>query len=435
MSIFLLVWNYLIARPLNTALNVLLLSLGIAVITILLLFNNQLEQKIARNARGIDLVVGAKGSPLQLILCNIFHIDFPTGNIKLAEAERIATGRFIKQAIPLALGDSYDGYRIVGTTRDYATLYEATLAAGDWWQKPMEVALGATAAERLGLKLGDTFASSHGLMEGGHTHEDQKFVVKGILQRTHSVVDNLILTGVESVWEVHEHHDEEDEAHEHEDEEAGEAHHHHDHEAEYLLPNDTTVRHSPLVPSVAAGDSTREITAMLLQYRSPMAAIQLPRLINGQTNMQAASPAFETARLFSILGVGVDILSAFAYVLITISALSIFIALYNSLKERRYDLAIMRSMGASRRKLFAAVLLEGTLLTLLGSLAGLCLGHAALWFFATLEESQKAGIDGLIFYAQEWLILAGSLFLGLLCALIPALQAYRTDISRVLAGQ
>ena len=107
MNIFILVWNYLKARPLNTAINILLLSLGIAVITILLLFNRQLEKKINDNAKGIDLVVGAKGSPLQLILCSIFHIDLPTGNIKLAEAERIAKNRLIKLAIPLALGDSY----------------------------------------------------------------------------------------------------------------------------------------------------------------------------------------------------------------------------------------------------------------------------------------------------------------------------------------
>src|SRR6185436_2529910 len=115
---------------------------------------------------------------------------------------------------------------------------------------------------------------------------------------------------------------------------------------------------SPLVPSVAKGDSVREVTSVLLQYRSPMAAVQLPRLINSQSSLQAASPAFETARLFSILGVGVEVLMSFAYVLILISGLSIFIALYNSLKERRYDLAIMRSMGASRTKLFVIILLE-----------------------------------------------------------------------------
>ena len=130
MNIFILVWSYLKARPLNTAINIVLLALGIAVITILLLFKNQLDQKITENSKGIDLVIGAKGSPLQLILCNIFHVDFPTGNIKLREADRISKNRLIKTAIPLALGDSYNSYRIIGTNIHYAEIYQAQLAHG-----------------------------------------------------------------------------------------------------------------------------------------------------------------------------------------------------------------------------------------------------------------------------------------------------------------
>lgn len=430
MSLISLVWNYLKARPLNTAINIVLLSLGIAVITILLLFNKQLEQKISTNSRGIDLVVGAKGSPLQLILCNIFHIDFPTGNISLAEAERISKHRLIKKAIPLALGDSYKSYRIIGTNRDYAALYKAELAEGQWFQRDLEVTIGATVAEMSKLKLGDTFESAHGLAEGGHSHNDHLYKVTGILKPSYTVVDNLILTNVESVWLMHheegEPAEEEDHDHDHDDHDHDHEHHHH--------AIDSAMR-SPLVPSVAKGDSTLEITSMLVQYRSPMGAIQLPRLINSDSNLQAASPAFETARLFSILGVGIDILMAFAYVLILISALSIFIALYNSLKERRYDLAILRSMGAGRGKLFISILLEGGLLTFLGSLTGLIMAHIAVLIISSiLPEIQKSGISGLVFYSEEWIILAASLLLGLACALIPAIQAYRTDISRVLAG-
>lgn len=414
MNIFLLVWNYLKSKPLNTVLNIVLLALGITVITVLLLFNKQLEEKISSNARGIDLVVGAKGSPLQLILCNIFHVDFPTGNINLKEAERIAGNRLIKTAIPLALGDSYQAYRIVGTTKEYAELYNAELEKGDWWNNEMEVAIGANVAEALKFSIGSTFESTHGLTQGGHAHEEQGFVVKGILKRTNTVLDNLILTSVESIWHVHEEHGEEEESEVH---------------------ADTTSIPSRLIPTHPAGDSTKEITSMLIRYRSPMGAVQLPRFINSQSSMQAASPAFETARLFSILGVGVDIAMGFAYVLVFISGLSIFIALYNSLKERRYDLAIMRSMGASRSKLFFSVLLEGSFLTLLGSVTGLLLSHGLLVVMGTVvEETRKAGISGIVFYREEWIILAGSLLLGVVCALLPAIQAYRTDISKVLAG-
>jgi putative ABC transport system permease protein len=409
MNLFLLVWNYLKARPLNTVLNALLLALGVAVIVVLLLFTRQLQDKIASNARGIDLVVGAKGSPLQIILCNIFHIDFPTGNIRLAEAEKLARHRLVKTAIPLALGDSYEGYRIIGCPKSYPDLYQAELAQGKWYGSDFEAVIGATVARVRSLKPGDKFTSAHGLGSGGHAHEEHHFTITGILKPSGTVIDNLIFTSIESVWKVHE------------------------------LPVeavDTTYqRSSLLVPSVAAGDTTKEITSLLIQYRSPMGAVQLPRQINQQTSMQAASPAFETARLFSIMGVGIDVLTAMAGVLIFISGLSIFIALYNSLKERRYDLAIMRTMGATRYRLVVTILLEGVALTLAGTITGLLTGHGVVGLVAaSVEEIQKAGISGLVFYNTEWIILAGSLLLGVLCALVPSVQAYHTDISEVLAG-
>ncbi len=409
MNLWLLVGNYLKSRPLNTALNMLLLALGIAVVTVLIIFNRQLQEKITANARGIDLVVGAKGSPMQLILCNIFHVDFPTGNINLKEAEQVARLRFVKSAIPLALGDSYRGYRIVGTSGRYAALYDARLASGSLWSESMEVTVGSNVAAELSLREGMQFVSSHGLAESGHAHDEEEFVVSGVFSRTNTVLDNLILTSVESIWKVHG-------------------------ESEPVAPLLSDSVRSLLVSSVAPGDSTKEITAMLLEYRSPMAAIQLPRMINSRTSMQAASPAFETARLFSMMGVGIDVLEGFAAILIFISALSIFIALYNSLKERRYDLAIMRSMGASRAQIFLSVLLEGAVMTGIGSTLGLLLAHVVVFLFSsTVVEARMAGISGLLFYAEEGIILAGSLLLGVLCALLPAWQAYRTDISKVLA--
>ncbi len=411
MNLLSLVVSYLKAKPLNTLLNIVLMALGIAVITILLLFSNQLKERISENTKGIDLVVGAKGSPLQLILCNIFHIDFPTGNIKLFEADRLANHRLVKSAIPLALGDSYQNFRIIGTNRQYAELYKAELASGDWWNADMEVVVGAKAAELLTLMAGDTFESSHGLTKEGSAHEAHPFVVKGILKKTNSVIDNLIFTNISSIWNVHNEHGEDKHS------------------------TDSIANPSRLVPTVDASDSTKEITSLLIKYRNPIAALQLPRYINSQSSMQAASPSFEAARLFSILGVGVEAMTGFAYVLIFISALSIFIALYNSLKERQYDLAIMRSMGASKSKLFIATLMEGTTLTLFGSIIGLALGHGVLYLFTLLvEESQKTGISAMIFYLEEVYLLVGSIVLGIVCSLIPAFQAYRTDIHKVLAG-
>jgi len=408
MNLLRLAWRYLSARPLNTVLNLILLGLGIAMITLLTILNKQLEENISKNARGIDLVVGAKGSPLQLILCNIFHIDFPTGNIPLIEAERIARNRLVKNAIPLALGDSYQGFRIIGTVPAYGQYYGAEVAEGKWFGEEMEVVLGARVAEALKWKVGKEFESVHGLSDGGHAHDEAKFVVTGILASTGTVVDNLILCDVPSIWHVHGAHETE--------------------------TTDSLATASKLIPGVSIQDSTTEITSMLIQYRSAMGAVQMPRWVNSQSNLQAASPAFEIARLFSILGTGIALLSAFAYILIFVSALSIFIALYNSMKERRYDIAIMRSMGSSRSKVFGLMIVEGVCLTTMGAAAGILLGHLLVAIASSFIPDGSA-LSATIFYPEEVQIFILALLLGVACSVLPAIQAYRTDISKTLSRQ
>lgn len=416
MNLISLSWNYIKSKPLNTALNVLLMSLGIAIILVLILLSSQLEENLAKNKRGIDLVVGAKGSPLQLILANVYHIDFPTGNVKLEEAKSLTRNRLVKSAIPLALGDNYRGFRIVGTNHDYVKLYEGKIGTGELWKYNLDVVLGANVATRLQLGIGDEFFGSHGLSVADLEHEESAYHIVGILEQSGSVLDNLILTNIESVWAVHDHegeqHEEGHEEEEHEEKELG----------------------SAFETGFPVGDEDDEITSMLIQYRSPMGAVQMPRMINANTNMQAASPAFETQRLFSLLGIGVDMLRSFAYIIIIIAGLSIFISMYNALKDRKYDLAIMRSLGASRSKLFVHVILEGVIITTLGGILGILLGHGLMEALArSYEKSEEVGVSGLVFVNQELYVVLISLGVGLIASLIPALNAYKTDISKVLA--
>ncbi len=415
MNLITLSWNYIKAKPLNTLLNVLLMSLGVAIILVLILLSTQLEENLSKNKRGIDLVVGAKGSPLQLILANVYHIDFPTGNVKLDEAKALTRNRLVKSAIPLALGDNYGGFRIVGTNHDYVKLYDGKIASGELWKYNLDVVLGANVAEKLDLKVGDEFFGAHGLSVADLEHDERSYHVVGILEGSGSVLENLILTNIESVWEVHNH--EEEHVHEeggHEEKELGSAY-------ETGFPE---------------GDADDEITSMLIKYRSPMGAVQMPRMVNSNTNMQAASPAFETQRLFSLLGIGVDMLRSFAYIIIVIAGLSIFISLYNALKDRKYDLAIMRSLGASRGKLFVHVVLEGVIITTLGGLLGMILGHGLMEMLAnSYEKSDDIGVTGLVFVNQEMYVLLISIGIGVIASLIPALNAYKTDISEVLAGE
>lgn len=392
---------YLRARPLNTGLNILLLALGVATIALLLLATQQIEDRLQRDARGIDLVIGAKGSPMQIILSSIYHLDVPTGNISYKQAREIAQHRAVKSVIPLALGDSYRGLRIVGTNHDYLGHYGARLAAGRLWEKPLEVVLGAEAAARTGHAIGAQFAGAHGLGEGGEAHDEHKYEVVGVLAPSGSVLDRLVITSVESVWAVH-------------------AGHHDIHDI-----TDIASRMS---------DDEKEYTALLVRYASPLAAAILPRYVNNNSDMQAASPAYETARLFSIIGVGVDVLRGFALVLILSAALSVFIALYNALSERRYDLAIMRTLGASPAKLMMLMLSEGLLLAALGGALGIVLGHALAEVLGwVLREAQQIEITGWAWVNAEWGLIALALGVGVAAALLPAWRAYRTDIAGTLA--
>ena len=391
--------SYLRARPLNTALSLILLALGVATIVLLILVVGQAEERMKRDARGIDLVVGAKGSPMQLILSGIYHLDAPTGNIPLSSVGLLAKNRMVKRAIPLALGDSWKGYRIVGAPREYPEHYGAKLQSGRLHDKPMEAVLGAEVAARTGAGVGGTFTGAHGIGGEGKEHADAPYTVVGVLEKTSSVLDRLVLTSIESVWQVHE---------------------------EHQGPEDDADR--------KALEEAREVTVLLVQYASPLAAAMLPRQINSQSELQAASPAYETARLFRIVGVGVEALRAFALVLILAAGLSVFIALYTALEERRYDLAVMRTLGASRGKLFGLLMTEGVVLSLLGAAIGLGLGHAlASALGAWLEAEQHYPVSGLEWRAEELWLVVVALGVGVLAALLPAWRAYRTEVSRTLA--
>jgi putative ABC transport system permease protein len=428
MSLLGLSLAYIRARALNAALNLVLLALGVGTIVLLLLFSAELEQRLTRDARGIDLVIGAKGSPLQLILASIYHADFPTGNIPLAEAERWARHPLVAAAIPLALGDSLAGFRIVGTEHAYAEHYGAELSDGRLWQAPFEGTLGALVADRTGLAVGDRFVGSHGLAPGGPAHGEHPYTVVGIMAPSASVLDRVVLTPVESVWlahgiEPHDHHDEVGD-----DEHADEHEEHTEEHDEEPAPGE--------MAAPGGGRRPLEITAMLIRYRSPVAAVQLPLLVNRESALQAASPAFETARLLSLVGIGADALRGFGLLLIGTAGLSVFIALSNAMQERRYDLAVMRTLGASQRQLFTQPLLEGLLLAGGGALLGILLGHAVAEAVGRLlPEGRNIGLTGLAWLPEELYVLVLALLVGLVAALLPAIQAYRTDIAAVLASR
>ncbi len=397
MNLAQLAWSYLRARPLGTLLNVLLLALGVGTIGFVLIVDGQVGDSLNRDARGIDLVVGAKGSPIQLILSGIFHLDVPTGNIPLASVQELAGNPLVKRAIPMSIADSFRGYWILGTTPDYIDLYGGSLASGQIWTDRMQAVLGATVADRTKLGVGDRFVGSHGLAEGGPVHGDSVYTVVGVLKPTGTVLDRVALVNPESIWFVHE-----------------------------GAIRDADER--------KVMEAERQVTVLLIQYATPLAAVTLPRKINSETNLQAASPAYESARLFRIIGVGADVIRAFGGVVLATAALSLFIALYHALNERAYDIAVLRTLGARPSAIALMLMLEALMLAALGGVLGLVLAHGLAAVLARwMADQQSLRIDPWAFAASELWLLVPAFVAATLAALLPSWRAARANISGTLA--
>ncbi len=452
-------WKNQKDRPLQMLLTLLLFGLGVGLIALLISLNTQLDEKFKNNLAGIDLVIGAKGSPLQMILSSMYHIDAPTGNISIKEVKPFLNPKhpLVKLAVPLSLGDSYKSFRIIGTTHEYVdSIFRESVATGKLWEGLYEVTIGATVASKANLKIGDQFHSSHGFADDGintHDHGDG-FKVVGILNKSNTVLDQLILTNTQSVWAVHDHEAEEkkapaeaseedhdhdhDHAHDHEDHSDHDhsGHDHGDHEGHDHDAHDHA-DHQAAAPIVKplTDYPDKDITTLLVRYRNKKdwRALNMPRSINENTDLQAASPAIEMNRLYSMMGVGTDALRNLALIIVIVSGLSIFISLFSSLKDRKYELALMRVMGASRSYLFFLIILEGLLFAILGYLLGLFLCHSGMSLLSGyLEEAYQYEFSGWRFFKEELWLLGGSLVIGFVAALIPAFQAYQTDISETL---
>ena len=396
-------------RPLGTLLVVLLLTTGTAIVTLTLIVTRELQTRRTRDARGIDLVIGAKGSPLQLVLAGVYHVDVPPGNIPLDAVAKLRAHRMIASAIPLALGDSFRGHRIVGTEPALIDHYGGRLERGALWKEAMQAVLGSEAAHATGLDVGGRFEGSHGLSERGGDHSGDAYLVTGVLAPTGTVLDRMVLTPIESVWHVH--------------------------DAHQVKPADADHDHDkPHGDAAAIDDHDREVTLVLVRYATPIAAASIPREINETTELVAASPAQETARLLSAFGVGIDVLRGFAYLLVAASALMLFVALAQALDERRYDLAILRALGAHRAQVAWVLVAESLALALTGAILGIGLAHVVVALLGSFVPAAAPLAAAAWRFSPEegWVVMIAAAA-GILSALWPAWQAYRLDVAATLA--
>jgi|TARA_B110000305_G_scaffold241701_1_gene317090 putative ABC transport system permease protein len=397
-NIFKLSIKNILNKPLSSAISLALLVLGIGIISLLLQLNSLIKNQMDNNLKGIDMVVGAKGSPLQLILSSVYHVDSPTGNISLDEAEKISENRMVGSSIKLLYGDNYKGFRIVGAEKKFIDLYKGVIKEGKEWKNSYEVLVGSKVHKKLKINIGDELVSSHGLRETGESHDDKSFKVVGILKPSNSVMDQLIITSPQSVWSIHDNHDHQE----------GDDHLHND----------------------------KEITAMLIKFKSPMNIIQFPRQINENTNLQAAVPSYEISRLFKLFGFGIETLSYLAYIIIIVSGFSLFINLFNSMSERKYEMALIRTLGASRFQLSTMIIFESLMLTISGFILGMLFSRFGVMFVSSLmEESLNYSINSFRILSEEYWLLGLSVLIGFISSTIPALQVYNMNISKILADE
>ena len=425
-----LAWKNIWFKPLNTILSILLLTASVAIITVLILVEKQFEEKYQSNLDGVDLVLGAQGSPLQLVLSSVYQVDDPTGNISYDSVKVWMQHPYVKKAIPLAYGDNYVGFKIVGTTPDYIEKYQAKIAEGKVFEHNFEVVVGADVAEKLNLKLGDTFKGTHGSAAEGEVHDHGEYIIVGIASKTGKVIDNLILSNIPTVWQMHheEGHEEvaENPAH-------GEPGHVHD-EEEHV--HSAECNHDSHESDMTIDEPNMEITSVLIEFKNKMGVFMWPNIIAQNTKMQAALPTYQMNRLFDMFGVGLNALKYLAFGIMLISGISIFIALFNTLKERKAEFALLRVNGAKKHQLLLVVLLESILLCTVGYFFGTVLGRVGIVLLSKASESDfKLGFNPMeIIWEKEGLLFGLTLLVGLIAAVIPAIKAYTINISKTLAN-
>ena len=439
MSLWFIAWSYLWDRKLTTALTVLSVALAVGLISALLTIRIETRQRFEEEQQAYDVVVGPPGSPLQLTLNAVYFLDNPTGSLDYSVYEALKQHEDVVNIFPVGLGDTYRGFRIVGTipeifeypwenpiTRE--NRYPFKLEDGRFFEAPMEAVVGYRVWRNMGLKVGDEFAGTHGSIEvpdelAEYDHRGDKYVVLRLLQPSGTSSDLAIFVDLQSVWDLHDDHGpvaEEEHAEDGHEDEHGQA----------------EIGHGEEHAEDGHGDGHEglTITAALVDLYSPAMRFSFVGYVMDEYGVMAAIPVNQILRLYDqILQPAVVILMSVGYVVVAISALSLLIGLYLSIIQRKRDLAIMRALGASSFEIFGAVMIEAFLVTLLGIAAGWVLGKiVAVGLGLYMSRVYGFAITGLSTGPEEIGFFAIVAFVGLFAGIVPAWQAYQTDVARDL---
>ncbi len=404
-TLALLVRRSLGSHALSTAVTVASAALASGLVIAVFALSAQSRRAFAGGEEGFDAVLGAKGSELQLVLNAVFHLETSPGNVPWALYERLAESPGVARAIPYAVGDSYHGFRVVGTTEE--RFVDLALAPGG---RPFDVhhreaVIGATVARETGLAVGRTFQPTHGLEESdGHEH-DEEYVVVGVLAPSGGPVDRVVFIPIEGVFRLGGH----------VLRGAGEEFHAH---------------HGEEIP-----DEHKEVSAVLVDFDGPQAGFEWKRRLadEGHDATLAFPIGRSIAELFDKLGFVNRVLELVAWLVMVVAAASILASITNTMNERRREFAILRALGARRSTLLTAILLEATAIAAAGAALGL-LVHVGLHFaVAGLVEARTGVVLELALHPAMLFTPAAMVALGATAGLVPGLLAYRTEVGETLA--
>ncbi len=432
MSLWKVAWRSIAQRALSSALTAFSMGLGIALVVAVLVIHGVVHQSFERGSQGYDLIVGAKGGQLQLVLNTVFYLGQPIENIPYDFYEEFIVGRFepaVEAAVPVCMGHAYKGAPVVATVPEmfekltYLDGREYAFAEGSNFEQHNFYAAvaGATAARKIGLKLGGTFQPGVVAPDGHADHEDVPFEVVGILEPTGTPNDNVLFINMEGFFRCPAHAMEassakqlleggnhRDETHEHDADD-----HHHDH-------------------------IHKEVTAILVCTRAdrPQLAMSLREVINEGQVAQAVQPTRVIADFFqNVVGNLQLLLLMLAVLVVVVAGIGIMVSIYNSMSDRRHEIAVMRALGAGRTTVMAIILMESILLSLGGGLLGVVLGHGLIAALSpTIVEQTGVMVSALHFQWVELVLIPGLIVLATLVGYLPAAAAYRTDVAKSLTA-
>ena len=477
MSLWKIAWKSIRHRSLASALTAFSMALGVALVVTVLVINGVVGKSFQQGAQGYDLIVGAKGSKLQLVLSTVFYNQDPVGLIPYEYYDLMRSSRYsaeVKTAIPIARGDNYQGSPVIATTPEYFNSVTKsdgkpyTLQKGEFFKYTdyNGAVVGYAVAKKNKLQVGQEIRFGH---TNSARDEDlhEPFKIVGILDHTGSPNDRAVFVNLEGFYREHEHghagvetinydlREEElarkraelgveEREHEHEE---GEEHEHAEHKrrltAILLITKDAEVEVTATAAAVEAATESRpgleieEKDLVQTERRQVIdtAVTALPAKIEGELlEAQAVAPVQEIAAFFQdVIGNIQSVLIIFAIQVVIVAGVGMMVSIYTSMNERRQEIAIMRALGARRSTVMSIILLESILLSLGGGLFGAVIGHLAIGALAPLIMAySNVMVRPWDFQAIELALIPGLIGLASIVGYLPAVIAYRTDVAQSL---